>query len=318
MSALRRHLLSLTAVVLALAVGLALGGGLLGSGDASSPSSQPSSQPADARETAAPPTPSTTAPTTPTDNPAPEPPDLTVRRLARYGNDFAAGAAPRLYADALRDSAVAVVTLPGASDEVAKSLIRRARDAAADVVARYDVQGALTDPGRSDDLDSLLDQLQPDLGSRVDAKASTYVRLGELVGLAVATTRGRSAPADPTATTARSQLLDADLVRASSGRAALAPLVLVVLGRRADPSVLTGLLGGLASATRGLVVAGRTGGDLDGLRDGGATNGFSTVDSIDSALGQVTAVLAVVGQAAGVTGEYGATGADGIPSRTSG
>ena len=104
----------------------------------------------------------------------------------------------------------------------------------------------------------------------------------------------------------------------SSAPADAAPgqLVLVVLGDHTDPAIVAGLATGLASKATGLVVAGDSAaaapdGDLSSLRGDATAERVATVDGAETALGQVTATLALIRSLTVSGGSFGASGSDG-------
>ena len=279
----RHHIVSLVAVFLALAAGIALGGGPLsdlGRDD----------RPASASTT----------------------PDRTLEQAAAYGDQFATASAGALYAGGLQDDPVSIVTLPGADGATVSALGAQVEAAGGTVAGTYDVGRALTDVSEKSLVDTLGSQLvaQLDAGA-VGAGASTYVRAGELLGLAVAQSDLPSADA----TSVRESLAGADLLTSPQG-ALRAPAVLLVLGRHTDPAILSGLVSGLAGVATGVVVAGSTAaaaatGDLGVLRSDPASDQAATVDGVDTPLGQVTATLALIRSLTVHGGAFGASGADG-------
>lgn len=279
----RHHIVSLVAVFLALAVGVALGGGPLselGRDD------QPAS--ATTKEQRA-----------------------TVRSAA-FGDEFAAASAAALYDGGLRDHPVSLVRMPGASGEVVSALGAEVEAAGGRIAGTYDVQPTLTDPAEKSLVEALSSQLATQLGTgAVTADASTYVRLGQLVGLAVADSEQPSADA----VSVRQSLAGAELLRSPEG-AVRAPIVLVVLGKPANPAILSGVLAGLAAKAVGVVVAGDTAaatgsGDLAALRSESVADQVATVDGADTALGRVTTVLALIRSLSVQGGSFGAAGSDG-------
>jgi hypothetical protein len=279
----RHHIVSLVAVFLALAVGVALGGGPLselGRDD------QAASATTHERRTAV--------------------------RSASFGDEFATASAGALYDSRLRNHPVSLVTMPGASGEVVSALGAQVEAAGGSIAGTYDVQPTLTDPAEKSLVDTLGSQLMTQLGSgAVAADSSTYVRLGQLVGLAVADTDLPSADA----VSVRQSLAGAELLTSPEG-AVRAPLVLVVLGKTTNPAILSGLLTGLAAKATGVVVAGDSAagtgsGDLAALRSEPAADQVATVDGADTALGQVTAVLALIRSMSVQGGSFGASGSDG-------
>jgi hypothetical protein len=279
----RHHIVSLVAVFVALAVGVALGGGPLtdlGRDD----------QPASAAVTAA----------------------RTSERSAEYGDAFATAAASTLYGARLQEHAVAIVAMPGADNEVVGALADQVAAAGGQVSGTYAVRAALVDPSEKALVDTLGARLAHQLGEEAVAPdASTYPRIGQLLGLAVAP--GELGPAGVQAV--RESLAGAELLDTPAD-VGPAGLVLVVLGDRTDPAVLGGIATGLAAKAPGVVVAGETAtgaanGDLAVLRADPAAENVATVDGAENPLGQVTTVLALIRSLTTPGGSFGASGSDG-------
>jgi hypothetical protein len=178
------------------------------------------------------------------------------------------------------------------------------------------------DPDEKSLVDTLGSQLMTQLGAGVvDAEASTYTRMGQLLGVALATTQPTAEPASKKATSIRQSLVGADLMTSPRGEADVAPLVLVVMGAGSgsgaveDQAVLSGLLSGLAAKAAGVVVVADSQSGVDGslaaLRQEPVADEVTTVDGVESPLGQVTATLALLRALAGDGGSFGASGADG-------
>jgi hypothetical protein len=299
---LRQHVTALVAVFLALAVGLALGGGLLAQGDDDK----------DANDDAGAP-----SPATPSRSAAPD-----VSHDGDYADAFAAEGAARLYAAGLDGHAVAILSMPGAETSVVKALQGQVLAAGGGVTATFTAGEKLVDADQRELVDTLGSQLTTQLGDpRIDPSAPTYERLGQLLGLALATNQAASVRADLAAVSIRESLGDAGLLT-SPAEGRCAPLVLVVLppGRAgadpADRTILAGLVSGAAHNAAGVVVVGdeasADGGDLAALRESDLTGPVSTVDGVATTIGQVTAVLAMEGIFAGTTGAFGALGSDGV------
>ncbi|CAI9415282.1 copper transporter [Nocardioides sp. T2.26MG-1] len=279
----RHHIVSLVAVFLALAVGVALGGGPLSElGRDDRPASATTRQ------------------------------QRAATSGASFGDEFAAASAAALYDGGLRDHSVSVVTLPGASGDVVSALGAQVEAAGGEIAGTYDVLPALTDPEEKSLVDTLGSQLMTQLGSgAVTSDASTYVRLGQLVGLATATT---DLPSED-ALSVRQSLAGAELLT-SPEDAMRAPIVLVVLGTSTNPAILSGLVAGLSAKASGVVVAGDAAaaagsGDLAALRSEPAADKVATVDGADTPLGQVTTVLALIRSISVKGGAFGASGSDG-------
>lgn len=297
----RHHVVSLVAVFLALAVGVVLGGGPLS--DVEDRVAQTVSSGEEDQGSA-------------TKDPA-----------AAFGDAFADQSASALLADRLADRQVAVVTMPGADGATVESLSETIDTAGGSVSATYGLTEAMLDPSEKslvDTLGSQLVQQQPE--DAVPADATTYPRVGGLLGLVIATDQVEGADPDSRATSAMEGLVGAELVTAPETPATRAPLVLVVLGdeppAEGGDAILGGLLEGLASPARGVVAVGtladgtaasgdQQGGQLTRLREQGLSDQVATVDGVDTAAGRVSAVLALARSLEQTGGAFGASGADG-------
>lgn len=288
---LRNRIWLVAGVLLVLAVGIALGGGPL-TGNHRAASVQSAS--ADA-----------------------EPSDVPTA----YADEFAEAAATRLYADGLSGHATAVLAMPGADQDTVKALATQVEAAGGALTGTFQIGEALS--GSSATLDQAGASLAAQLADpRINPAAGTYELLGQLLGVALATTGTTSARADPTTYAVRDGLAAAGLLT-SPQDVRTAPLVLVVLAPGVDAPVdssrtenlLSGLVAGLAPTALGVVVVGdtasATGGELAALRDTAPTGAVATVDGVETPLGQMTAVLAETQVLTGSGGSYGASGADG-------
>ena len=283
---IRRLLVTFVAIVMAMAAGIALGGGPL-SDIGRTPS-----------QAAAPPAP-----------PAPDPQD---EARAAYADAFAAGVAPGLYADRLHGHPVTIVTLPAADAEDVEALTAEVRAAGTQVIATYALRRALVDTGEKTLVDTLGLQLVEQLGADVvSADATTYDRIGQLIGHAVSAAK-RSEAMDPARVASlRASLQGAGLVAVPEGEPNLAPLVLVVTGKEVEQPVLAGLVAGLAAVARGVVVTGPTrDASIATLRASPPVRPVATVDGSESAAGRVASILALVHVLTTPGGSFGASGAD--------
>ena len=287
---IRRLIVTFVAIVMAMAAGIALGGGPLS--DIGRTPSQAAAPPA---------------------QPAADPQD---EARAAYADAFAAGVAPVLYANRLHGHPVTIVTLPGADAEDVEALTAQVQAAGTQVIATYALRRALVDTGEKTLVDTLGLQLVEQLGADVvTADATTYDRIGQLIGHAVSAAK-RSEAMDPARVASlRASLQGAGLVAQrddqADGEPNLAPLVLVVTGKEVEQPVLAGLVAGLAAVARGVVVAGPTGDvSLAGLRAAPPVRPVATVDGTETAAGQVASTLALVHVLTTPGGSFGASGAD--------
>lgn len=283
----RHHIVSLVAVFLALAVGVVLGGGPLADADGGEDDETPASA-AVATQTV----------------------------LGDYADTFAATAAGPLLDGGLEGRSVALVATGAPDDEVLAALTAHVEEAGGEVAARYELLDRLVGGSSTSLVDTLGSRLADEVDDgAIDPDAPAYDRLGQLLGLALATSAPDGTPAGGNARTVRQGLAGADLLATSDPDADRAPLVLLVLGDDTDPDVLTGLVSGLTTVAGGTVVAADSAsareGTLGALREDGTPGGVLSVDGVETPAGQVTAALALLVATSGAGGDYGPAGADG-------
>ena len=298
---LRQHVASLVAVLFALSVGIALGGGPLTGND-------DGDRDGDVERATA---------TTEQATPAPE-------DHSEFADAFAGEAAGRLYAAGLTGHATAILAMPGAETAQVKALQAQILAAGGAITGVFTVGDKLVDVAENSSVDALGSQLMAQLvDPRIETTAPTYERMGQLLGVAMATTQASSVRADLAAVSVRESLAGAELLT-SPEDVRNAPLVLVVLppGQEGAESslstrtIISGLASGIAHNAAGVVVVGDADsaaeGELAALRESELTGPISTVDGIETTIGQVTAVLAMEAVFLGTTGSFGASGSDGV------
>jgi hypothetical protein len=288
---LRHHLLTIVAVFLALAAGIVLGGGPLSDvGPTVATSSGERAAPAEDRAQT----------------------DYTERVVAALG--------PAAVSGRLADRSVAVVTLPGADEQVVTGLTEQVSAAGGTVSARYDLSEDIVDPAQKSLVDTLGSQLLTQQAEGdVAAGASTYDRVGQLLGLAVATKEAEGQDVNGKARAIVDAVSGAGLMAEPGEVAQRSPLVLVVLGTDAgdegSDAILAGLAQGLAAQAAGVVLAGVTAdggeGQLGRFRADPASAGVTTLDGVDTAAGRVAAILTLQRSLSTPGGAFGASGADG-------
>lgn len=285
MISFRHHVISLVAVLLALAAGVALGGGPLSDlGRTASPELRSENDALRAELSAA----------NGAGDVADEILDANVAKLA---------------AGTLKDINVAVVTLPGADDKITAGLSDMVSKAGGKVTATYALEAKAYDPSGKALVDTLGSQLAEEVDS-VPQDATTYDRLGRLLAAVVV--------GGDQATSLASSMSSAKLLSAPKDASA-ADLVVVVASDKAssvETEALAGILTGLDAGVDGSVVAGSSAsgesGLLAALRDNGDwAKSSSSVDSVQRGSGRLNVVLALAADAAGGNGHYGAFGADG-------
>jgi hypothetical protein len=243
---------------------------------------------------------------------------------------FAGALEPMAVAGRLSGETVSVVSAPSVTDNVRQSLLTTLQAAGATVTSDVRLQPAFVDPAQAAELGQLAQELST---SSEPATGTTGVERAdsELADVLVARSGG------PAVTAARLQAVlsaygDGKLL-AVSGTAPTRPADLaVVLVGAADASTdartaanqddaLLTLAHDMGAAAAGAVVAGPSpvtgaSGVLDAARkgDAGLIKGVSTVDSVDQAAGRITAVLALQAARSGVTGSYGPTRPSPLPT----
>lgn len=240
-----------------------------------------------------------------------------------FADAFASAVAPGLLRGALTGRPIVIVTLPGADPAVVKGLRTDVAAAQGKVTAQVDLAPTMAKASSRQLVDALTSQMLTQTpGITVPAGATGYERFGALLARAVGTGRtGQPAQAayDATAVSIVSGLHSADLLTVSQPVSARAGLALVVTGpparskaAAADNAVPVTILRAFAGQLP-TVVVGSTGaagarGVIGALRaDAAARAVLSTVDSVETTMGQVSGVLALSARAGhGVIGEFGA------------
>ncbi len=292
MITLRHHVLTIVAVFLALAAGIVLGGGPL----------------------------SDVGPTVATAGQEKSAAPEKGTAQAEYTEKFVAALEPPVIAARLTDRSVALVTVPGADEQVVSALAGQIDSAGGSVSARYDLSEDLVDPGQKSLVDTLGSQLlTQQADDAVPAEASTYDRLGQLLGLAIATKEVEGEDVNGKSRAIADAISGAGLMSQPEKVERRAPLVLLVLGTDADDdgsdAILAGLTEGLAAQATGVVVAGATSdggsGQLGRFRADPAAAGVATIDGIDTVAGRVATILTLQRALTTPGGSFGASGSDG-------
>jgi hypothetical protein len=297
----RYHIVSIVSVFLALAIGVALGGGpLKGEVD------------------------NTLVQQVHNDRKVKKNLQATISGL-RSGNgftdSFARDAAPSLLGGSLRGRAVTVVVFPTAQTSDVKGVTDLIGVAGGSVAATLRAGDPLVDPGEKELVDELGSQLEGQVpGLDVPSDASAYERMGDLVARAFGTTQDAGAAPDKVTSTILAGLTTAKLLSVDGKVDRRGSLVIFVTGagsgsdsdKQGAATIISTMAAAVDAGTDGVVVAGpvasaRAGGAVKAIRDDvAASRDVSTVDSLGRAAGQVVSVMALAGQAANQTGQYGA------------
>jgi hypothetical protein len=300
----RYHVTSIVAVFLALAVGVVLGAGpLQGTGDGELADQVQSDRQANA---------------------ALETEVAGLESSNGFTDDFARTVAPTLLGDSLGGHAVTLVVLPTAKQDDVTALKGLVGVAGGSVTGTVRVGTKLVDVRDKQLVDELGNQLESRAtGVRIAPDSSPYERMGALVARAIGTDRRGGAPVDNGATSILSGLGTAKLMSVEGKLSRRGDLLLFVTGpgpaaadaKRGASTIVSTLVEAVDAATSGVVLAGpvasaHADGQVKAVRDDvGAARDVSTVDTLGRTAGQVVAVMALAGQGAGETGQYGAVDA---------
>jgi hypothetical protein len=300
----RYHIVSIVSVFLALAVGVALGGGPLKGEVDNTLVSQVQTD----RQTKL----------------ALQSQITALRSSNTFTDDFAKTVAPGLIGSTLKGRVVTLVVLPTAAQSDVTALKDLVGVAGGTVSGTVRVGDQLVDAGDKQLVDELGNQLEsraPDVDISPDA--SPYERIGALIARAIGTDVGQGAPVDGPATSILAGLSTTSLMSAEGKLQRRGSLMLFVTGtgqgtpaqKQSASTIVTTLVEAVDQNTGGVVLAGplasaRTGGQVKAVRDDvKVSRDVSTVDSLGRTAGQVVTIMALAGQAAGRTGQYGAVDA---------
>lgn len=277
----RYHLVSVAAILIALAAGIALGSGPLDeTGD-------------NLRGTAA---------STTTADPA----------VQSFEDGFAGRTAPSLLGDRLKGQSIVVLSVPGANPAEVTGVVNDLQLAGAEVTGHVELTGKILDSASRQFAEGVAQQSAADV-PEVSTATDSYGRIG--AALARSFMAKEPAAVDPTAGTIRSALVEGGLIAMAKPPEQLANLAVLITGpQRAgtenQSTVIAALAGAIHGTGKGVVVAGPSSSSTDGgavkaVRDGDFASSVSTVDVTDTPTGRVVTVLAAAAQVDGQPGAWG-------------
>jgi Copper transport outer membrane protein, MctB len=248
-----------------------------------------------------------------------------LQNQLRNGEQFAQTLAPQLVAGRLKNESVVFVQTPGGGQDIYQQLVPLVQKAGGTVTGQVTIQNKFLADDQLETLDALSRGLRTTGPSPVDG--TTYDRVGAVLADALVTDQpAKAGQGDESNGAVLSSFKSAGYVTTSENLRGRATLAIVIApsdpytGKTADgyTKALISLTGALDGADRGTVVAGRStaaqdGGLISVLRDSGTGNKVSSVDTADSASGQVVVILALGAEMAGRPGAYGVgSGASGL------
>lgn len=274
----RYHIVSLAAVLFALAAGVVLGAGVLYQSDREGVKASAEA-------------------------------DISPQ-LVGFDAGFASLTADDLLKTKLRNQTVLVVSLPNSRESEVNSITEYLRLTGAEVTGQIRLTSTLLSPAKKQFVEGIAVQANPEAAGA----GSTY----EIVGstLAKAYVDPKSQPVGQIGSTIRSAFLEGKLVENVKEPTRKAQLVVIVSGApRSDEdgqgAIVSLIALELDQAAKGVVVAGPISSGENGVvsdvRASDAASRVSTVDVTDLATGRITAVLALVRESQGKGGSWGTT-----------
>ncbi|MDX6324181.1 MAG: hypothetical protein QOK15_535 [Nocardioidaceae bacterium] len=298
MISFRYHIVSIVAVFLALAVGIVLGSGPLHAEDLAGTSGGTSTAADQART-------------------------RSLQTSLGFADAYGRATAAQVVAHRLDGRAVTLVTLPGADPKAAAAVADLVAKAGGSVTARVALGEKLLDVANRQLVTELATQMRGTAkGVLVPAAGTGYQQLGALVAHAVVTRVPAGEVQDEAGKSVLAGVQTAGLVSTTGTLARRGSLAVVVAGaprgsadqRTGAGTILSSFLVAMDARSAGTVLAGPiTSGADDGLvgeirHDRSASAVVSTVDVVDRPAGAAVAVLALAGQLAGGSGQYGTPG----------
>ncbi|GAA1597228.1 copper transporter [Kribbella sancticallisti] len=245
---------------------------------------------------------------------------IEAKALDKYRDDYAAKVTAGITDGKLSGRRICTVTMPGADGDVVTAVEEALQQAGGQVTTRVSMDAKLFDPGQRQLVEPLVNEL---VTADIDfpTESNTYQRAGMILARGVAA-REEGKPVDTDATKIVSGLSDSKLLSLKPTPKDRCSLAVVIAAKPPTPAPdnstyndAVDFAEGLDLGSAGVVVAGvpesaQNGGLLKTLRgDSEATKIVSSVDVANMPTGQQTVVFALVEQASGKAGQYGAVAA---------
>lgn len=292
----RYHLISITAVFLALAVGVVLGAGVFsGSLSQGFGVSDQEQAAAELRQQVE-------------DN----------ESVNSFQAGYSKNVAPVLLGSRLNDRSVAVFSLPGADSDDVKGVVADIQKAGGVVASQVELTDKFVDPSNRQFTEGVAGQALDGVDGVGDTSdESSYELAGAALARAFVTSGNAGAKVDEAAATIRSAYAESGLLEVGdkpTRRAKLAVFVAGDPGKEGQGDLVGVLAGAVSSASNGVLVAGPPSsasgdGAVKAVREGEAADEVSTVDVVNVPAGRIVSVLALQRQGAGKSGHYGAVAA---------
>ncbi len=285
MISFRYHLVSIAAVLLALAAGVALGAGPLSDSERIAGKSSDGSSVATA--------------------------DLS--QLQGFQDAYAAKTGNAMTGDRLKGASVVFFTLPGAEDEQVKGLKSAFKDAGASVAGTVALEPELIDSKGRQFAEGVAQQATKGVKG-ASTKGESYTRIGSALGRAFLAEKATRR--DAGASTIGSAFVEGGLIGLKTTPKQRGELAVMVAGPnkvntdQAQGDIAAALVAAFGRIAKGAMLAGPTAaGDEDGyveaLRADESSADVSSIDVIDAAAGRLVATMVAQRELSGKSGAYG-------------
>lgn len=235
-----------------------------------------------------------------------------LKKIVDAQNEFASMYGPTLLDGSLTNRTVVLVQTPGAGDDEMDALADNVQAAGGKVTGRITLTSDYFDRSRAGDIRSLATGSAHPVGLQLPATDDAGQLGGALLSYVLV-----GAPPQTDISQVLAGFAALQMVKVKGDAVQAAELAIVATGGAftakddTTAAMVSALAVQLDSRGKGTVVAGdlastESGGVVAAIRGNAAANNVvSTVDGVDGAMGQLTAVLALAEQAAGKTGHYG-------------
>lgn len=291
----RYHLISVTAIFLALAVGVLLGAGVFSGSLTGGFGSDEDSTAAELRQQV-----------------------QDDDSLNSFEAGYNKAIAPKLLDSRLKGHSVAIFSVPGASSDDVKGVAADVQKAGGTVTVEAKLTRKLVDPSHRQFAQGVAEQTLDGVKGLPSTEGdSSYELVGTGLARALVAKESGRVDVDGGATTILSAYSESGLISVADKPSIRAKLAIIVTGshdgevKEGQGELVSVLASTLDSASTGVVVAGppssaRGEGAVKAVRDGDTADDVSTVDVVNVPAGRVVTVLALQREASGHTGHYGA------------
>lgn len=285
MISFRYHLVSIAAVLLALAAGVALGAGPLSDSERIAGKSADSSSVATA--------------------------DLS--ELHGFQNAYAAKTGKALTDDRLKGASVVFFTLPGANEDQVNGLKSAFEDAGASIAGTVALEKELIDSKGRQFAEGVAQQATKGVKG-VSDKGESYTRIGSALGRAFLAKKATRR--DAGASTIGSAFAEGGLIGLKTTPEQRGELAVMVAGPdkvntdQGQGDIATALVAAFSQIAKGAILAGPTAagdenGYVEALRADELSADVSSIDVIDAAAGRLVATMVAQRELSGKSGAYG-------------